>query len=204
MAKEEGWKKVVQDSTTERRNNGRCPFIASAELVDLQSNSRLSARTMDLDRGGCYIDTINPLRVGTPVTLQLHKENRSFRTRAEVVYVQHGNGMGLAFANAEAEQSRILERWIAGLDATAAPNSSTADSVEPSEQQAVWHAKNHDETRGASPLTYLILMLVQKNILNETEGKALLKKIHLRSTEVLLPPAQGDTHDQDRTGAVTS
>lgn len=174
MAKQ-GWEKIVQDSTIERRNNGRCSFIAIAELVDLHSNSQLSARTTDLDRGGCYIDTINPLGVGTPVALQLQKDNQSFRARAEVVYVQQGNGMGLAFARAEAAQSQILEQWIAALGATTSPNSAS-DAVELSAQKALSYQSNPDDREDAGPFGRLIVMLVQKNMLTEAEGRTLLGK----------------------------
>ena len=108
--------------------------------------------------------------------MQLQKDYQSFRARAEVVYVQQGNGMGLAFAHAEAEQSRILERWIAGLSATASPSDSASGWRGTVAQKALSYQSNHDDREETSPLTCLILMLVQKNILTETEGKALLGK----------------------------
>jgi hypothetical protein len=110
--------KNVASSFNERRNNGRCSFVASADMVHINSNSRLAARTTDIDRGGCYIDTLNPLAVGTTLALRITKANQSFTAYAKVVYVQSGNGMGLAFTTADAGQLQTLDQWIAGLDAT--------------------------------------------------------------------------------------
>jgi hypothetical protein len=176
------WQRTIENTTTafsERRNNDRCSFIAHAELVDLDSNSRLSARTVDIDRGGCYIDTLNPLRVGTVVKLHLNKDDRSFNIRAEVVYAQHGNGMGLAFAPPEEEQSRTLEEWIARSDATVASNGSLLGSLESSQQATPKRGNSIAEAQQESPLMYLILMLVQKKVLSEMEGKALLERLHV-------------------------
>jgi len=169
----------------ERRTSERCSFIASAEVVDLNSNSRLVARTADINRRGCYIDTLNPLTLGAAVTLRLGKENRSFSANAEVVYVQTGNGMGLAFTAAAAEQLEILNQWIAGLNSTVAPNISRSELHQLPQPAAISHQSQQPTGKAANEreeplsLMYLILMLVQKNILSEMEGKALLDKLPL-------------------------
>jgi|SRR5271170_7040146 len=118
---EEQWKETIENAASnfnERRRNGRCSFIASAELVHINSNSRLAARTTDIDRGGCYIDTLNPLAAGATVALRISNANRSFKAYAKVVYAQSGNGMGLAFTTADERQLQTLDQWVAGLDAT--------------------------------------------------------------------------------------
>ena len=123
---EELWNatEVTDSNFKDRRANGRCCFVARAALVDLNSNSRLAARTADITRDGCYIDTLNPLLIGTAVALRLSKENQSFKVTAEVVYVRTGNGMGLAFAAAEPAQLQTLDQWIAEFDAAMAANTS--------------------------------------------------------------------------------
>lgn len=181
---QERWKKTIEAAALnfkERRSNGRCFFVARAELVDLNSNSRLASRTADIDRGGCYIDTLNPLPVGTPVTLRVTKGNQSFKADAEVVYVQNANGMGLTFTATQAEELRILDLWMAGLDTVMASNTPKSEPPEPHERattpfQSQRPAGRSEHERGES-LTYLILMLIQKNVLSEMEGKALLEKL---------------------------
>jgi len=177
----EQWKTIENANAqfTEKRRNGRCPFVARAELMDLVSNSRFSTRTADIDRGGCYIDTLNPLPVGTPVTLQVTKESLSFRADAHVVYTQTAIGMGLAFNAAETEQLRILDRWLSAADAEAGPNRSPSKVSHPLERAPISYVsgRTNAAAQRGEPLMYLILMLVQKNVLSEIEAKALLDKL---------------------------
>ena len=170
----------------DRRTNRRLTFIAIAELIDHTSNSRMVARTADIDRGGCYIDTLNPLPIGTTVTVRMTKENRSFKADAEVVYVQTGIGMGLAFTEAETEQLQNLDHWVAGLDGAAPPEISASLWRKPSRvgrdaAKSTQASKKSSMKPLSEPevcgLTYLVLMLVQKNVLSEMEGSALLEKI---------------------------
>ena len=129
---EELWKKTLEQAASnirERRTGPRYSFVAGAEFVDVQTNSRMPGRASDLDRGGCFIDTLNPFPVGTALTLRLTNENQSFRVQAEVAYVQMGMGMGLSFTVAEAEQLRILDGWIAGLAGPLALTRSSTNSA---------------------------------------------------------------------------
>ena len=183
---EERWEKTVETAASnfgERRTNRRFSFIAGAQLVDLNSNSRLAARTADIDRGGCYIDTLNPLPAGTTVMLRVRKENQSFKANAEVVYVQTGIGMGLAFIAAEREQLRTLDHWIAGLDAAIALNPSKSELSQSFERVITPYqserpgGKSGNKREESSSLIYLILMLVQKKVLSEIEGQTLLRKL---------------------------
>src|ERR1700693_6249599 len=74
---EELWKKTLEQAASnirERRTGPRYSFVAGAEFVDVQTNSRMPGRASDLDRGGCFIDTLNPFPVGTALTLRLTNE----------------------------------------------------------------------------------------------------------------------------------
>jgi hypothetical protein len=93
----------------------RCPFVASAEVTELSSETRLSARTSELGLGGCYIETLNPFPDGTMVQLRIVRDQGVFETKAKVVY-SHGNfGMGLAFTDMTPKQRSILEDWLAEI-----------------------------------------------------------------------------------------
>ena len=48
----------------ELRRSPRIPFIATAEITEVDSEVRLTARTGDLSQGGCYLDMVNPLPQG--------------------------------------------------------------------------------------------------------------------------------------------
>jgi hypothetical protein len=93
----------------------RCPFVASAEVTESSSGTRLSARTSELGLGGCYIETLNPFADGTMVQLRIVRDQGVFETKAKVVY-SHGNfGMGLAFTDMDRKQRSVLEDWLAEI-----------------------------------------------------------------------------------------
>ena len=91
----------------------RSAFVASAVLTEMSSGAQLSARTMELGLGGCYIDVPNPFPEGTLVHLRILKGQGVFETKAEVVYCHPRCGMGLAFAGITPEQQSMLEGWLA-------------------------------------------------------------------------------------------
>jgi hypothetical protein len=51
----------------ERREVPRCPFVASAEEIDIDTGAKLSARVLELSLKGCYLDTLNPFPKGTQI-----------------------------------------------------------------------------------------------------------------------------------------
>lgn len=93
----------------------RYAFVASAEVTETVSGSRLSARTSEVSLGGCYIDSLNPFPTGTLVQLQILRDQGVFETEAKVVYCDPVFGMGLAFAGIKPEQRLLLEAWLAEL-----------------------------------------------------------------------------------------
>jgi hypothetical protein len=56
----------------ERRNMHRLNFTASADVTELASRERFSLRMTDVGAGGCFLDALFPLPVGSkvPVTLR--------------------------------------------------------------------------------------------------------------------------------------
>jgi len=99
-----------------QRSVRRCPFVASAEVTDIASETKISARTSELGIGGCYIETLNPLGEGTLVRLRIMRDQGVFETKATVVYSHTNSGMGLAFAKPLPQPERaILEDWLAEI-----------------------------------------------------------------------------------------
>jgi len=93
----------------------RCPFVASAEIIEPASRARLAARTSELGIGGCYIETLNPYPDGTLVEVRVLRDQGVFEAKAKVVYVHAGFGMGLAFTEIAPKQRLLLEDWLAEL-----------------------------------------------------------------------------------------
>ena len=159
---------VEQAVWTERRQSPRYPFTATAEAVELQSRARIVGRTADLGRGGCYVDTISPFPVGTPVKLRLSQGNRSFECQAAVIYSHVGMGMGLAFTEVGPDQQSVLQEWLGVLSGELTPSS---------EPQPVAESPLYSSQNERHVLNQLISLLIRKRILTETEGMTLLREL---------------------------
>jgi len=93
----------------------RCQLVASAEVTEPSSGTRLSARVSELGLGGCYIETLNPFAEGTLVDLRILRDQGVFEAKAKVVYSQGSFGMGLAFSEMAPDQRSLLEDWLAEI-----------------------------------------------------------------------------------------
>jgi len=84
---------------TNQRSARRCPLVASAEVTDLHSGTRLSARISELGVGGCYVDALTPFPEGTLVKLRIIRDQGAFESNGRVVYTHPNFGMGVALTN---------------------------------------------------------------------------------------------------------
>ena len=157
-------------SPKERRSATRHPFAAAAYAVDVQSDARVISRVSNLSMGGCHIDALTPFPTGTVVWLRVTKADQSLTTKAKVVAGQNEMGMSLAFFSTEPEQLWVAKNWIDKLGQNECP----APGSVAQECNAIESAFDREPTE---ILKYLILMLVQKAVLNEAEGSVLLQKL---------------------------
>ena len=113
----------MPDGMTDRRAAPRYSLILLAEVTDLLSSTKFTARTSDVSRKGCYIDMLNPLPQGTKICVRLQNEKKTFEARGMVIYVSPGLGMGVAFAeDLPANQQTVLDRWLAAAAKTSGSN----------------------------------------------------------------------------------
>lgn len=101
--------KTLEQNT---RREPRFPFIASAELLESNSGSRMSTRISDLSLGGCYVDTINPFPDGTSVQLKIFTLTHTFEAPATVVYSHAHLGMGMKFGEVQVKFEEVLRLWL--------------------------------------------------------------------------------------------
>jgi c-di-GMP-binding flagellar brake protein YcgR len=106
-------KKAAQSA--QRRKAKRCSMVASAEVTDIGSNTRLSARTSEIGIGGCYVDAMNPFPVGTVVEVRILRDQGTFQATGKVVYCDSTMGMGLEFTEIAPAQRSVLEDWLAEI-----------------------------------------------------------------------------------------
>jgi hypothetical protein len=103
----------MSDVMADRRVAPRYPLILVAEITESGESTVLSARSSDVSRTGCYIDTLSPPPVGAQVQVRLLEGDKVFRAAARVMYVCPGLGMGVAFhENVAADQMAILDGWL--------------------------------------------------------------------------------------------
>jgi hypothetical protein len=109
----------MPDVMADRRSAARLPLILVAEVTELNSSAVLTARSSDVSRSGCYIDTLNPIPVGSQVQVRLRRGDEVFDSPARVMYVCPGLGMGVMFSKDLADtQLAILDRWLAAAAAS--------------------------------------------------------------------------------------
>jgi|HubBroStandDraft_6_1064221.scaffolds.fasta_scaffold37947_2 hypothetical protein len=166
----------VPAEIVEKRSCTRFPFSSAVEALDLEADIRIMGRLSDISRNGCYMDTINPFAKEAAVTLTVTRDGQTFRTQAKVVYSKSGMGMGLLFTTAEPDQLRVMGSWLNEL------SGGKIDEGESNLFQQRETTKNADaELRELRELrkivSELVALLNGKNILNDSEGMALLRKL---------------------------
>jgi PilZ domain len=149
----------------ERRGADRHIFTASAEVVDMATGARFSTRTTDLGPGGCFVDTLSPLPVGSQVHVSVRKGQTHFRCEGTVVYSQDGLGMGIGFESLDAAQQQQLEAWLTEL---------TGGRYIPAID--LRQEKRAPKVGGGDHATVvrLIQLLIGKGLLTEAEGQSVL------------------------------
>lgn len=107
----------MPDNMADRRNALRYPLILIAEVTELKSGTRISARTSDLSRTACYVDTLKPFLSGSLVRVKLTHESENIDVQGTVRYVSPGLGMGVQFeAQPPVKPLAILDRWLAAAE----------------------------------------------------------------------------------------
>ena len=85
----------------EGRRTPRIPFVATAEIIDEAENTRTTSQLSDLSLHGCFVQLPNPFPEGTPVTIEIYKDEDFVETSATVAFLMPKRGMGLSFAGME-------------------------------------------------------------------------------------------------------
>ena len=156
---------ALAQNSSERRAEPRTQLIAQAEVVDIASGVKLSARVSDLSLSGCYLDALTPLPEGSDVHLRISFNDERLALRAKIRFSHPGLGMGVQFVSPNGEQMQILHNWLIALGAkrparVAAPPPRVSSEKDP--RKAVQE---------------LISLLKQKGILNEGEAAHLLARL---------------------------
>jgi hypothetical protein len=105
--------------SVERRRSPQIPFAASAEIIDEAENTRSTSQVCDLSLHGCFVQLSNPFPEGTPVTIEIYKDEDFVEAPATVAYFMPKRGMGLSFTGMEPQFASIIKKWLVQSKATA-------------------------------------------------------------------------------------
>jgi hypothetical protein len=149
----------------DRRGADRHVFTAAAEVVDMTTGARFSTRTTDLGPGGCFVDTLSPLPVGSQVHVSVRKGQTHFQSEGTVVYSQDGLGMGIEFSSLDSTQQKALETWLTELT-----GGRYIAPVDLRQEKRTPRLSTPDH----AVVVRLIQMLISKGLLTEAEGQSVL------------------------------
>jgi len=99
----------------ERPRARRYAFVASVELVDLQSELQFQGRATDLSLYGCGVAASKSLPAGTKLRITITTKGRTFAAVGKIAYATADGEMGIVFARVEPSDQTLLEKWIGEL-----------------------------------------------------------------------------------------
>ncbi len=74
---------------------------------------QIAVRVSELSLGGCYLDMMNPLPMGTLVRVKISAGVDFFESKAEILYsLAHPGGVGMRFIDVEPQYLAVLQGWL--------------------------------------------------------------------------------------------
>src|SRR5207244_12114193 len=95
---------------SERRRAPRYPIIADAEVTEIASETRLSAKTSDLSEGGCCLDMLNPSPESTEIVVRISRSDTTFTPRGKAISLFHTTRTGVILTSVQAYQPTIMQQ----------------------------------------------------------------------------------------------
>ena len=117
----------------ERRRYPRCNCAGAVKLWENTHALSIDGRVNEISRGGCYVEMMSPLRIGTPIGLELAVSGRTLRLEGIVRTSQPTVGMGVEFIRMMPAEAEKLCHLVAELAGEApAPQPAPAQNSPPS------------------------------------------------------------------------
>ena len=104
----------------ERRRHPRFHCSGTASMWEQGQEFAISARVNEVSLGGCYIEMMSPMRLGTSVRLELAVNRRSINLEGIVRYSQPNFGMGVEFTKILPGEAEKLHGVIAEMSGAVA------------------------------------------------------------------------------------
>lgn len=106
---------AVVASTRDRRQHARYTLQVPMELYQEESDVPMRLETTDLSLGGCYIQTMMPLTVGTRLHATLWLNGNSVVVRGLVVTRHPQFGNGIMFVEFENDGEARLRKYLTSI-----------------------------------------------------------------------------------------
>ncbi len=108
------YKSVAVAGLLDQRYTVRYPFSVTAEILELETGSRLRGVTSDLSLRGCFVRTTSRLEVRARVPLTLARKKQKVEILAAIRRAAQ-TGIGLEFLDIDPVSNAILVSWIESL-----------------------------------------------------------------------------------------
>jgi hypothetical protein len=107
--------RTKESGVRDRRYSIRYPFAADAEMLELESGTRVNGVTSDLSLGGCFVCARRILEVHARVRATLTHEGQKVKMLAVVRVVKPQVGVGVEFLDIDRDSNATLLAWIENL-----------------------------------------------------------------------------------------
>jgi len=96
----------------EKRRHVRHRICVGIEIQGMDSSSTIHAQSSDLSLGGCYVETLFPLPIGTAVNLEFWMGPERIAATGSVRTCDPGVGMGIEFTNLSPNNRDRLQAYL--------------------------------------------------------------------------------------------
>jgi hypothetical protein len=110
-----GFQKQLSSATAAPQNRRAHPRLEVQVQIELRqegSDVPYRLQTSDLSRGGCYVQMMMTLPIGTRLKGTLWLDDSPVRVRAQVVTSHPQFGNGVMFTEFEGSGKQLLERYL--------------------------------------------------------------------------------------------
>jgi hypothetical protein len=110
---------AIQKPFTKKRAGPRFSFLTDAEIV-LRDGTLVPAQLDEVSLRGCYLDTLEPIPVGTKFLLKIGEGKKAFELQGKVIYTHSGSGLGIfgqgvVFTDLSALARSAISSWLRQL-----------------------------------------------------------------------------------------
>jgi hypothetical protein len=127
---------MAETPFTQKRTNPRFSFFANAEIT-LCDGTLVPTQLAELSSHGCYLETLEPIPIGTEFRLRISDGKRTCELQGKVIYLHSSSGLGIfgigvLFGEMVAEQRSVIDAWLHEL--AGKPSATRRNSLIPVEK----------------------------------------------------------------------